>query len=248
MINNRNYSRNIMVCCPKCHNTINLKETINVSTNVEADNMASLSKISAMEIYGVEHSQYACTECGTYMNNCDVRLYKLFNELQNLPHNICMPSAIGTIGGCTGSSTINMLNAPHEKNYSYPSILFFNSDREIVNGLISVISETVGEDNTYENIRLQIIPIGKDDKDGNPIENLLHFKIAIFVDGQFTNDEEKYNLAVEVFTNFINLISDPIAAFGIQERERVAIKAEEERLVVEDTHFDGNSDDEETIM
>ena len=235
-MSNRTYSREVVTRCPKCNNIINLREIVNVTTEIEADD-TNLAKISAMEMYGVEHSRYACTECGIDMNTCDKDLFALFNEFQNLPYNIATSAATGTIGGCIGSVTPNMLDVPHEKSYSYPSMLFCNSDQEVINGLISVISETVGEDTTYEAIRLQINPIGtvNEDDEGNPVESLTHFQVMLFInDERFTNSEETYNAAVQTFINFVNLITDPIAAFGIQERERAAIKAEEERQAAEE--------------
>ena len=229
-MSSRSYSRNIVAFCPKCHNVINLRESVNVTAEITVEDETKLAKISTMEMYGVEHSRYACTECDIDMNTCDTDLYNLFNKLQNLPYNIITPAATGTIGGCIGSITHNMLDVSHEKSYSFPSILFCNADQEVIDGLISAISETVGEDTTYGAIYLQINPIGtvNEDENGEPVESLTHFQVMIFInDERFTNNEETYNVTVETFINFANLITDSIAAFGIQERERATIKAEE---------------------
>lgn len=235
-MSNRNYSRSIVVCCPKCGNAINLRETVDITSELVLDDETKLESISAMNVYGVEHSRYACTACGIDMNNCDSVLYGVFSNLISLPYNVSTNSATGSLGGCIGSTTPNMADTPHAFTYVYPNMLFCNADQTVINGLIGVISDTVGSDTKYENIRMQINPIGTvaEGEDGNPVESLTHYQVMIFInDIHFTNSEEEYNAAVELFTEFMNLIAAPIEAFRIQEEERAAI-IEAERLAAEE--------------
>ena len=81
---------------------------------------------------------------------------------------------------------------------------------------------------------MQINPIGtiSEDDDGNPVESLTHYQVTLFInDIHFTDSEEEYKASVELFTEFINLITAPVKAFCLQEKERAAAIAEEEKLI-----------------
>lgn len=220
---NRTYSRNIIAACFKCGNKININESVSVNSEFILDDESDSKKISIMNIYGVEHSHYACTKCGINMNICDKVIFDLFSELCKLPMNVYSIDAAGCIGGCIGSITSGVDTSASDVTFAYPSIIFYNSNIDIINGILDIISNIIGSYRAYSNIRIQINPISsvEVDEENNSEEHVDHYQVIIYInDDRFTNSKEKYHMATNNFIKFLNLITDPIKSFRLQEEKK----------------------------
>lgn len=243
---NKSYSRNVSVFCPKCKNIMALKETVNISSIIDSINesVADLNNISVMNNYGIECSRYSCKKCGIPMNTCDVNLYPLFKELCLLPYNVESISTTGSIGGCINGVSTDIAEYDEKLTYAYPNILFCNSDQAIINNLISAIESVITGTGEFNNMRIQINPIGYASKDesGNTIdEKVTYYQIMIYInDIHFTNSLEEYNSSVETFIKFCNTILNTVKELRISEEKRVfelkvaEIAANDENQIVKD--------------